>query len=131
MSSNTCPSSENSIGRRSDARVRLCVPARLLLVDGNLKCVLIDLSRTGASVAVDTAAMPSRGSSAFLVVNGLEAFGTVVWIRGNRCGVHFDEKLALADVVAMREFADKHKPTDRAETERAARDFVQGRIRIP
>lgn len=66
-----------------------------------------------------------------LSVHGIEAFGTIVWVRANRCGIHFDEKLSLEEVIALREFADAFDQHKRRETERAAREFVQGRVRIP
>ena len=112
-------------GRRADARVRLCIPARLILLGGTRACQLDDLSCAGARLAMTKP--PAPGESGVMVVNGIEAFGMVVWSAGDRCGILFDEKLAMDHVVRLRHFADHYADEHQLALERNARTFVLGR----
>lgn len=111
--------------RRSDPRVRLRIPARLILLTGIQSCILEDLSVAGAAL-IPQDALPPIGTSGILQCQKVEAFGEVVWSRSGRCAVKFDERLPLAQVVALRHFADSFEETERAEFRERARIWVQG-----
>ncbi|NKJ40975.1 MULTISPECIES: PilZ domain-containing protein [unclassified Novosphingobium] len=112
-------------GRRTAPRARLNIPGRIILRRGVVECLVEDLSRTGARLMLRD--MPALGETGILEINRIEGFGAAVWIKGARCGFHFDEPLALQQVVDLRQFAD-HFTEHRREQERtAAREFVQGR----
>ena len=72
----------DSPGRRKAARVRLALPGRVIFVTGHESCLLENLSRTGARIRVADDA-PGVGDSAVMMVEGVEAFGVVVWARGS------------------------------------------------
>ena len=112
-------------GRRAEARVRLGIPATLILLDGHHRCRLDDLSCTGARVSLARA--PSPGASGVLVVDGVEAFGMVVWSSADRCGFSFEDRVPTDNVVRLRHFADNFAENERKVLERNAREFVQGR----
>ena len=116
-------------GRRADARVRLHLPARLVLLTGTMACILEDLSVTGAAVIVQDA-LPAPGASAILQCQHIEAFGQVRWARHGRCGLMFDDKLPLAQVVALRHVADTFEVSERQRNLERARAWVQGHWRV-
>lgn len=116
-------------GRRSDARVRLHLPARLILLTGTQHCILEDLSVTGAAV-IPEESLPPPGASAILQCEYIEAFGQIRWSRYGRCGVMFEEKLPLAQVVSLRHYADNFEATERERQKQRAQAWVQGKSRI-
>lgn len=116
-------------GRRATPRVRLYIPAQVLLIQGLVNCLLDDLSQAGARVTI-AAKLPSPGAGVVLRVKGLEVFGNVVWSQGARFGILFEEPLALHDVVNVRHFADAYVDHERAIQRRNARNFVQGGPRV-
>ena len=113
-------------GRRQAARVRLALPAKVILVTGHQPCQLDDLSQTGAKITVDQIP-PPLGDDAVLMVNGVEAFGTVIWRRGNSFGLCFEDAMPMADVVRLRGFNDHQQALEQQNRLRHAREFVQGR----
>ena len=62
-----------------------------------------------------------------LVVQGIEAFGSVVWRGGSRFGLVFDQRLAKDDVIRLRAIHDHFQTLEQEQSRRRARDFVQGR----
>lgn len=112
-------------GRRSAARVRLNIPAKVLLLSGQENCLLDNLSETGARVAVNCVP-PRPGSGAVLMMQNFEAFGIVVWSAKERFGIAFETPLSLDVVVRIRDFADHYSAYEQKQRERMARSFVQG-----
>ncbi|MBB3861426.1 hypothetical protein GGQ88_002710 [Novosphingobium hassiacum] len=115
-------------GRRSNARVRLHIPARLILLSGVQHCILEDLSVTGAAI-IPQETLPPVGTSGILQCNGVEAFGNIQWSRYGRCGIMFDEPLPLANVIALRHVADAYEDNERERFRDSARAWVQGSTR--
>lgn len=115
-------------GRRADARVRLHIPARLILLTGVEQCMLEDLSVTGAAL-IPQAALPLVGASGILQCEGLEVFGVVRWARYGRCGLMFEERLPMTNVIAMRHLADAYEQNERDRFRQSARAWVQGGTR--
>lgn len=113
-------------GRRQAARVRLALPGKVILITGQEPCLLDDLSQTGACVTVGGMAPPA-GDDVVLMVQGVEAFGSVVWRRDTRFGVLFEEPLAKDDVVRLRAIHDHFQMLELEQNRLRARDFVQGR----
>ena len=113
-------------GRRQVARVRLALPGKVILITGHEQCQLDDLSQTGGCITVAGAA-PPIGADAVLLVQGVEAFGSVVWRSGSRFGMAFDQRLAKDDVIRLRAIHDHFQTLQQEQSRRRARDFVQGR----
>lgn len=96
-------------GRRSAPRVRLFVPADIILLRGLETCLLEDLSQHGARVTLATQTQtPCPGAGVVLKVHSLDVFGTVVWTEGQRFGLVFDEFVPFQQVVTIRQFADDY-----------------------
>jgi hypothetical protein len=113
-------------GRRQAARVRLALPGKVITITGHEPCQLDDLSQTGACITLAGAA-PPLGDDVVMMVQGAEAFGTVVWRRGSSFGLAFDEPLAKSEVVRLRAVHDHFQALEHEQNLRRARDFVQGR----
>ncbi len=113
-------------GRRRHSRLRLQLPARLITLDGKLHATLVDLSMTGAKLALDIAA-PARGD-AFLEWGSFEVFCAIAWAEGRLCGVLFDEPLAAKVLIATRDLGDTTPPVDANRA--AARAWAAGVIRL-
>ena len=92
------------VGRRRHSRLRLCFEARLITLDGTLPATLLDLSLTGARVATSRS-IPASGN-AVLTWGRFEAFCTIAWTEGERCGLDFDEPLHGDVLLATRNLAD-------------------------
>ena len=115
-------------GRRSNARLRLGIPGRLILTSGNRECLLNDLSASGARITA--AELPRCGGSAFLRFLEFEVFCEVKWVRGSQCGLLFADRLPREVLVRLREFSDSFVAHDRAALARKTHDWVMGRTRI-
>jgi hypothetical protein len=98
-----------------------------VLLQGQEKCTLDDLSQTGARITLPDA-MPRPGSSALLIIERFEFFGTIVWVSGKRFGLQFDEAVPLAQVISVRHYADAYAEQERIISRTNARTFVQGRF---
>lgn len=118
-----CDDPQQVIGRRSAPRLRLSIPARLVSLYANHRCILVDLSRTGAQIGLES---PLRnGEGAFLQLAGIDQFGTIVRCskgpNGGTNGLEFEFPLKDEAVVALRQYAE----TFRDEEYRALRTEVQ------
>lgn len=117
-----------TIGRRAAARLRLSVPARFMSVNGMHECVLIDLSATGARIAL-TAPLP-KGAAGYLKVAGIEAFGEtvrcVLGFGGGVNGLAFDEPLPKAAVLAVRHHAETFEQRQKQALRDQVRRWVTG-----
>lgn len=94
-------------GRRAAPRVRLFVPADIILLRGLEACLLEDLSQYGARVTL-ASPTPRQGAGIVLQVHSLDVFGTVVWAEGQRLGLVFDEIVPFQQVVTIRQFGDDY-----------------------
>lgn len=117
-----------SSGRRINARLRLGIPARLILISGNCECLLNDISASGARISL--AELPRCGSSALLRFLEFEVFCEVKWARRNQCGLLFAERLSGDNLVELRGIADSYGDYDRAAQARRTHDWVMGRTRV-
>ena len=116
-------------GRRALPRLRLGIPAQVLLLKGLDNCLLDDLSQSGARVTL-AGWPPSVGAGVVLTAQGLDVFGSVIWARDGRFGIAFEEPLPLHTVVNLRHFADAYAEHEAEQARRNARMFVQGRPRL-
>ncbi len=108
--------------------MRLHIPARLILLTGLEHCMLEDLSVTGAAL-IPQNGLPPIGASGILQCENLEVFGVIRWARYGRCGMMFEERLPLANVIAMRHIADAYEQNERERFRQSAKAWVQGGIR--
>lgn len=117
--------SDIRVGRRAAARLRLHVPAELVLTDGRERCLLDDISTTGARLTIARELVPA--SWAVLQCGGVEAFGEVMWSRRGHCGLRFESPLDRRIVLAMRGIRDRLAEAEIEERRRIAREWIMGR----
>jgi len=116
------------VGRRAAARLRLAIPARFVSVTATQACILLDISRSGARIALASPA-PSR-KSGYIEVGRLELFGTIV--RCERLGdgglnaVAFDEPIGEAEVLAIRRFGEDFALREHQALRDQVRRWVSG-----
>lgn len=116
-------------GKRLASRLRTRLPARLVTLDGEFRVILLDLSRTGASVRRDGLAI--EAGNAILQWMGHEAFCIVRWNATGQCGLEFDEPIPLEWVLATREHdAEERLPDDAEIARRNAHEWITGQVRI-
>jgi hypothetical protein len=87
-------------GRRSSARERAPLIAVFSTLARSHDSVLVDISRTGARLSGDD--LPELGEEFILTIEGIRAFGSVVWSAAGQCGVVFDGPLPAGDVESVR-----------------------------
>lgn len=119
-------------GRRASARLRLAIPARFVSITATQNCILLDISRSGARIALADPA-PCRHSG-YIEIGRLALFGMVV--RSERLGdgggggginaVAFDESISEADVLAIRRFAEEFELRERQALRDQVRRWVSG-----
>jgi hypothetical protein len=117
-----------SIGRRATARLRLSIPARMVSIFATCDCILIDLSRSGAQIAL--AEPLALGESGYLVLGRHEAFVEVVRrtvsAEGGVNGLAFDAPLSDQDVLAVRHYAESIEQFHRRALRKQVRKWVTG-----
>lgn len=89
---------------------------------------LVNVSSTGARLRCTR--LPALGQDILIKVADTEAFGTVVWVRGDQCGLNFDEpiselKLRLMQRDSQQGIRARLSPADRL----AAEDWSSGYAR--
>lgn len=117
---------EATIGRRCEARLRVRLEARLITTDKTCRCVLADVSTHGARL-IGPGLDLRPGQEAVLQWAGLEAFGIVVWKAEGQCGLCFYDTLDPRMILAIRRMEEQGGLPDELEmVRRSARAFVQG-----
>ena len=116
------------IGRRGAARLRLSLPARLQTMTDTRRCILLDLSQTGAKIGLEE---PLRGgASAILELHGIDQFGTIVRQskggNGGINGLEFEAPLTRSDVLAVRQFAETFEEREMQALRSEVRAWVMG-----
>ena len=122
------PNCPNQIGRRSAPRLRLAIPAKLVSLSGSVRCILIDLSLTGAQVGLERPV--NEGADVFLQIAGLEPFGSVVrqavGPNGGKNGIVFEKPLEKDDVLFVRAYAERYEEEEKQFLINEARNWVMG-----
>jgi hypothetical protein len=115
-------------GRRAELRAPVRLLVSLESLDGTRRVSLLEVSLSGARL--EGAPLPPVGKDVVLTCGTVEAFGTIAWAAGERCGVHFDEPISIPELVALRRVAvaAKHAGMTPEEYE-AATDWQTGLAR--
>lgn len=108
--------------RRQHSRLRLGIPARLETLYGAREVELLDLSQTGAKVALPQF---EYVGTAVLHWLGFDAFGEIVWQDDGLLGMAFDVPLAPWLVLDTRNRAPSVVSADQSASE-AARAWASG-----
>ena len=117
-----------TVGRRSAPRLRLSIPANLISLTDRKRCILIDLSCTGAQIGLEE---PLReGDGAVLQVAGVEPFGEVVRCsvgrNGGINGLAFDPPISEEDVLHVRGYSECYRDDEMRALRDEVRKWVEG-----
>lgn len=125
MASAPAPAAGNSPHRRESARLRVCIPGQLILLDGTFDCALDDISQGGARVICD--APLAQDDSGVLQCQRLDVFFDVAWAERQAFGLKFAEPVSLGTIRSIRWFNDQYRDQYERELREMVRDWVAGR----
>lgn len=112
------------IGRRAAPRLRLSLPAQLIAVEKAHTCILLNLSRTGAQVAILDAMR--EGEGAILRCGIINHFVIVARSEFGLNALIFDEPLTDALVLETRRFHENFAEREKRALIETARKWVTG-----
>ena len=113
-----------NIGRRAAPRLRLSIPARLVTLYETRRCILLNLSRTGAQIGIENPL--ELEEAALLQVAHLEQFGLVVRRGKGMLALAFDEPLDDQQVPEIRHYSGCIEEHERERLRNEARAWVHG-----
>lgn len=111
-------------GHRSGNRLQLDLSGQLELTSGTIACVVENLSRTGARLAL--ASPPPRGSPVILHVAERRMFALLTWTRGDQCALRFDDPVGLEDMQRFLWISQNREQYERDRASTAAREWTAG-----
>ncbi|MDJ0978644.1 MAG: PilZ domain-containing protein [Erythrobacter sp.] len=114
-----------NVGRRRAARLRLSIPAKLVTLSETRRCVLLDISRTGAQINLSRPL--GVGEAGLLQFADYELFVSAIRAATGRNGLEFDAQIADEDVLEIRRFADTFELDQRRALLREAQQWATGR----
>ena len=118
----------NPLGRRRRSRLHVRLSARAITLTQTRPAILCDLSLQGAQIETDALTVP--GQEIVLQWGPFEAFGTIVWSAGTRCGIGLHQSLSPQTLVATRDLDDAHHLPRTSQIVRdEARRWAEGRLR--
>lgn len=122
------PKDENGslppVGRRSAPRLRISLPGQLIAVDKVHSCIVMNLSRTGAQVAILDSLR--KGEGAILRCGALDHFAIVTRSEFGLNALTFDEPLSDALVLELRRYHENFEERERRALIDTARKWVTG-----
>lgn len=98
-------------GSRRFNRLRLGVPATLELTHDKRSCLIDDIPVSGARLRIDRPLATDQ--ALILSFHELKVFATTIWVRGNQCGLRFDQRLDPEDMQGMLWIKENRAPYDR------------------
>ncbi len=112
------------IGRRGCPRLRLGIPAQLVTLDGLVRCILVELSRTGARTELKRPL--AVGDGAFLQCGNIDRFAIVVRREGQFNGFEFETPLSNEQVLKVRSYSESFAENELREWRKFVREWVTG-----
>lgn len=113
-----------NIGRRAAPRLRISLPAQLIAVEKAHTCILLNLSRTGAQVAILDAIR--EGEGAILRCGMINHFAIVTRSEFGLNALSFDEPLPDAIVLETRRYHENFEERERRALIATARKWATG-----
>jgi hypothetical protein len=114
----------STIGRRAAPRLRLSLPGQLIAVDRVHRCIVLNLSRTGAQVAILDAVR--EGEGAILRCGDLNCFAIVTRSEFGLNALEFDEPITNEAVLEIRSLYENYEERERRALVETARKWVSG-----
>jgi hypothetical protein len=106
------------LGNRATARLVAGLEANVQLPGRTGRAQLENISRKGCRLCF--AEPPRLGATAVVKIDRTEAIGTVAWVKGQRCGVHFESLLSLQEVERIRWIVEHAKDHEKAKLSSAS-----------
>ena len=116
----------SKIGRRAAPRLRLSLPGQLVAVERVHRCILLNLSRTGAQVAILDALR--EGEGAILKCGAIDHFAVVTRSEFGLNALEFEEPLTDAQVIEIRHYHENFEERERRALVETTRKWVNGDI---
>jgi hypothetical protein len=114
----------SKVGRRSAPRLRLSLPGQLIAVERVHRCFLLNISRSGAQVAILDPLREGRG--AILRFGPLEHFAIVSRSEFGLNALQFEERLHDSEVLEVRHLYENFEERERRALMETARKWVTG-----
>lgn len=114
----------SKVGRRSAPRLRLSLPGQLVAVERAHRCILLNLSRTGAQVAILDALR--EGEGAILRCGVIDHFAIVTRSEFGLNALQFEEPLTDAQVIEIRHHFENFAEREKRALIETARKWVNG-----
>ncbi|MDJ0642990.1 MAG: hypothetical protein QNJ15_09240 [Erythrobacter sp.] len=111
-------------GRRAAPRLRLSLPARLVAVERTHQCILMNLSRTGAQVAILDSLR--EGEGAVLKCGKIDEFVIVNRSEFGLNALTFEEQISDELVLHIRRYHENFEERERRALVETARKWVSG-----
>ena len=111
-------------GNRHFNRLRLGAAASLVLTHETRRCLIDDISATGARLRINRPLAARQ--SVQLVFHELRIFATVKWVRGAECGLQFAEPLDMEDMQGMLWITENRELYERICQTGHAMDWAEG-----
>ena len=111
-------------GQRTFNRLRLGLPASMMLTHERGPCTLENVSSTGACVRYDKN-LP-KGSTAILCFHLLRIYSVVMWSRDGLIGLRFESPLELEDMQGFLWIVENREEYDRICREELFEDASTG-----
>jgi len=113
-----------AIGRRAAPRLRLSLPAQLIAVEKAHTCILLNLSRSGAQVAILEAMREGEGT--ILRCGVINQFAIITRSEFGLNALSFDEPLTDAMVLETRRYHENFEERERRALLETARKWATG-----
>ncbi len=113
-----------TIGRRAAPRLRISLPAQLIAIEKAHTCILLNLSRSGAQVAILNAMR--EGEGAILRCGVINHFAIVTRREFGINALSFDEPLTDAIVLETRRYHENFEQCERRALIDKARKWATG-----
>jgi len=102
----------------------LSLPGQLIAVDRVHRCIVLNLSRTGAQVAILDAMR--EGEGAILRCGHIEPFAVVTRSEFGLNALKFEEPITAQQVLDIRSFHENYEERERRMLVETARNWVNG-----
>jgi len=89
--------------RRHEPREEVALAGSALALGCSRSIIISDLSPEGAQI--DARDLPPPGEDVLMVAGSQDAFARIVWRTDDKCGIHFDERIAPENLSLMKEEA--------------------------
>lgn len=114
----------NAIGRRGAARLRVSLPARFVAIERTHACILLNISQTGAKIAILD---PVReGEGGFLHCGALSVFAVVARCEFSLNALQFEQPISHEEVLMTRRYYETFEERERRKLIETARRWASG-----